>query len=233
MHHAASPMLAPILFLGFVFLVLVLILYRQWQNRKNWDRSLESLAGRLGLTFVPGTPWLPRVRALAFLGRSSTLTGDYKGHAARVDRIVRGTGRNKQTFSAIGVSTRNGSLEMYVSHNGFFARLSAPMTLFSKAKTVQTGDAELDKALLIRSNDAGLAGIILTTPEIRRTLLDTWMRHKVRGKLSATTGLLTYEERGTLSKPVQVERFAAMADLAVLLADAMDAAADVGGRNAG
>jgi hypothetical protein len=225
-----NPAYLPV-FVAFLLpiLVLVLVLVMARQAGKKWDRCLENLAGRLGLTFIAGESYLPRLRALAFLHKRSSLAGLYKGRETVVSLVVRGAGKNKQQFSSLRVATNNNQLELKVAHRGFFANLSFRMEFFTKSKIVKMGDVELDRTFLIRSSDADLARILLTTPEIRRALLGVWAAHKVRGTLCATAGGLAYEERGTLVKSAQVERFAAMADFMILLADALDAAADMSG----
>jgi hypothetical protein len=225
-----NPAYLPV-FVAFLFpiLVLILVLVMARQTGKKWDLCLEDLAGRLGLTFVPGGPLLPRIRALAFLHKRSSLAGLYKGRETVVSLVVRGAGKNKQQFSSLRVTTNNNRLELKVAHSGFFANLSFRMEFFTKSKIVKMGDVELDRTFVIRSSDADLARILLTTPEIRLALLGVWAAHKVRGRLFTSGNILAYEENGTLSKPEHVERFAAMADFMILLADALDAAADLGG----
>ncbi len=173
-----------ILVLGLIMVAVVIgiVLFFTYLQRRSQVRAWTELASQLGLECSPGrSPW-----------SWATAQGDYQGRALTMDTYTHTTGvgksRHSETFTRIVMASHSpAGLRLELSKEGVFARVGKALG----AQDIQTGDAELDRRLVIKGE-----------PEetIRRVIASEALRHHLLSApsldLSLADGAIRYRKPG-------------------------------------
>jgi hypothetical protein len=199
-----------------VAISLVVAFFVKRQRRK----MMQKLADELGLEITGGNRMYPKVALLWWMKRPVLVMGKVRGHFVAFQHIQ--SGRN--TYHGFSMALRTDSrIRTTVQTCG----LKSAIAITPGKKKVDTGDALFDSKIAIRSTNPVLSAVIFSTPEIRGALLETWKKEKPSAKIEIEKGVVRYICSGGLSSEKKVRHMAAMIHTASVLANALDAAADV------
>jgi len=140
-----------LMFVGFALLFLVVfgsVLFFITRAGKATSRAWSELATRTGLTLKP-----------ASMFSFPELNGTFRGRPMRLYTYSSGTQRNRQTYTAVGLTLKNpvnATLEITPASavGSFFGKLV-------KAQDVEIGNAEIDGRFVIKSDPADFAMKVL------------------------------------------------------------------------
>jgi|GEM_PF-5769150 hypothetical protein len=191
------------------------------RNQRRTKRMRALLSQKTGLAIVAKEPLFPGVRLLRFLTGEPYLSGFLSGRQVH----IRQTYSDRKNWTEIDAALAGRGLSLRFSARGFLSGLA----LFSKRKSVGTGDARFDAKYALRA-DSPLAAAIFTLPEICDAVEEVWEKHGAKGTLEVKPGLVRYREAGALRSEKAVQRIAAALNLVLLVATAAEAVAEASGR---
>ena len=218
MNHqpASTSTLAPIIFIGILLVVLFCI--RHITRAKK--RFMGELAAELNLHVLEKEPEIPNVKWLSWITKPAQISGYFGKHAVLIHHFNRG----KQTYHGFIIALkRKSSFRLQINSNTINGKLDIGIGI----KRVTTGDKEMDKRLIIRSNDPDLANVIVGTPEIRQALLSTFGSSKIQGCLESKDCAIQYARPGSLRTEERKKNILTLVNLGETLAVALDTAAEI------
>lgn len=188
-------------------------------NRRRMH-MMRILADRLGLEMSGGNRTYPKVTLLWWIKKPVMVIGRIGGHFVLIKHFNVG----KSTYHGYSMVLRNDpKMRIVIQAKGITSRLAFYIGL----KRVDTGDALFDSKITIHSSNPTLASVIFSTPEIKKSILETWKNEKPSNRVEINKGSISYNRSGGLSDEKKVNHMAAMVRNAAMLADALDAVADV------
>ncbi len=134
--------------------------------------------------------------------RAAGISGYYSGVHFRVQTITRGSGKNRSTYTqyfGYVSATMPSGLTLY--KEGFFSSMGK---MFGGAD-IQIGDAEIDRAFIIKGNDVLGVHNLLRNPHVKKALLYVIQRHP---GLRIEERQILVEESGITSRPDRMEALA-------------------------
>jgi len=202
-----------LLFFGGIALVFGGIIWAAVVQHRKMAANLQQLADRLGLDYVgKKNSWT----------KSPALLGTWQGRALRFWTYSTGSGKSRQTWSAVGIQPRKtGAVQLELRRQGF---VTSVMEFFG-SKEIQVGDPQFDRNWFIRTNRPEVVRAALV-PEIRHKLdaLDTGMRdngYKLDG------GWMQFAIQGAFADAKLIARLEARLPVLADLADVVEVAAAV------
>ena len=199
---------APVFFVGILVLVFggaVVLSRRQCAKAR---RNLAALAGALGLQLHEKPP------VLGLFPLVPTVDGRYRERPIRFYTFTTGSGKQRQTWQAVGLACENRhGLSLGLVTQGFLLTLATRLG----AQDLQVGDAAFDSRFIVRSNDAEFIRAALL-PEVRAALLGAWSPRAMGAHLKLEGGEVVYAERGSFADAGMVERMKALLEPLALVA---------------
>jgi hypothetical protein len=202
------PFVMLFLFVGVFALVIGLARRQQRRGRAN----LAKLAQELGLP----APIVPQGFWAAL--KAIELGGNHRGRLLRIYNYTTGSGKNRTTWCALALSVSNPSkLTLGVSRENVFTRVGRVFGV----DDVATGDKAFDEQFYVKSNDPAYVRAALL-PEIRERIAAV-AKDGARGTISVDGNEIKYSEVGTFASDKVCGRFPSLVEVAVLLAEVVEA----------
>ena len=196
MHEAAGLLF----FVSMTVLVLggALLLGRRQARRAR--ENLAALAQELGLRLEDRPP------ALGIFPHVPTLRGEHAGRALRVFTFTTGSGKNRQTWQALGLACANPrALTLQLGAQNVLTSLGVMFGM----QDVQVGDRTFDERFVVKTNaPAYLRAALL--PEMRTALLQRWPQRGMGANVKLAGGEIVYAELGSFAETGKAERMKAM-----------------------
>lgn len=204
--------LIPIAVIAGVFALIIKLSVKQSRRARE---NLGRLAQALGLP-----PPIAPASSKGFLSALAlpSLTGVVRGRPMRVYNYSTGSGKSRVTWCAVSITVRNpGRLTLRVSRENVFTRIGRVFGV----DDVATGDQAFDGQFYVKSNDAGYVRAAFI-PEVRAQFTAAWTAG-ARGTITLEGDEIKYAEPGAFSSDQICARFPALADLAQVVGDIVEA----------
>ena len=204
--------LLPVLMIGLFVGVFALTIAFAIRQQKRGRENLVRLAQTLGLP-VPES-------SRGFFSRMSapTISGTFKGRPLRLFTYTTGSGKHRVAWCALAVTVLNpGGLTLKVGRENLLTRAGR---IFG-VEDISTGDTTFDEQFYLKSNDAGYTRAAFIR-EVRLQFIEVW-KNGARGAVQVDGADVKYAEQGSFSSDKTCARFPAMADLACMVADVVEA----------
>lgn len=154
------------------------VILGQYLLRQAQRRSWEDLASQSGLTLDPGKSFLS----------SPVVTGIHRGHEVVVDTFMRGTGKNRRTYTQIRMTVTNPrDLRLSLFGENIFTQLAQALG----SHDIELGDPEIDRRFRIKGEPEEEVKNLFTYGAFRQQLLEL---PSLNLSLQGTT--LRYEHSG-------------------------------------
>lgn len=214
-----SPAVLPYVLLGFFFLVAAAMAWLGAAMTKRAADNVRRMAETLGLEYFAKPP------ALGLFYTAPRAAGPVRGRQVELFTYATGSGKSRVQWCAVSAAAA-GSLTFLLQRQGFGTKF---MELFG-AHEIQVGDPEFDAAWFIQTNQPALLAAALL-PELRARIMALLRAPapRVRGlEFKLEAGTVRYAEVGSFANADTCGRCQAAADIVVGLAEAVEAAQQVG-----
>jgi hypothetical protein len=162
--------------IGFFFLIFRLIAY--WQKKEN--EKLKQAAVELGFQFESGAdqeiriPYVPDfLKPLFTFAKSESswkMTGVVDGIPIVVYPVVRGSGKNKRSYTVVEASYRKAPPSSFkITREGFFSKIGKAVF---HMQDIQIGNPEFDRRVAIKGSDPFRLVRLLSHPALQKGILD-------------------------------------------------------------
>jgi hypothetical protein len=201
-------------------IIFVIILVSAVTTNRKRKKMTALLAEKLGISLMGGDSTYPKNALWKWIKRPYTAEGPVDRHHV----VFQHTHVGKSVYHGFAMRVRTHPNERtYIEGNTLLKKLSISPGM----KLVTTGDARFDSQIRIRSNNAPLAAVVFSTPAIKEVLLETWKNEKPSARFEIEKSAIQYKIGGGMGNPKKVAHMAALIRTAAVLADALEAAADV------
>lgn len=182
-----------ILILVVLVVVITAIIYL---GKRAWQNAWSELASRLGLECIPGS----------FL-RNPSVAGTYRGRNLTLDSFMRGSGKNRTTYTRIVTSVNNlTQLSMKVYQETVFSKVGKLLG----GQDIKIGNEQFDQRYIIRGQPEMDVVLLLSSIGLQQKLLqDRTFNFDLKGSE------LYFEKRGIEKNVDQLQRvFDLLCDIA-------------------
>jgi hypothetical protein len=147
----------------FFVAIFVVIIGISWWSKHRQSTNWKTVAHEFGLQFIEGG-----------IFSNPSMYGTYRGAQVNVETEVSGSGKNKSVYTVVEVALSGlVPINMEVYREGFFQKMGKAIG----GDDIQVGDADLDKAFIIKGADEDKIRKLVTNPKVKARLLSAQSKY--------------------------------------------------------